>query len=182
MSAMFYSNQAELEAFHQRLKQTPCPFCRFVGALILYGALAGYDETSDRRIIRGRRVRCNNRKVRNNGCGKTFAIWAGATIKRLRLSTNTLWKFLAAVVQHGNKRKAMNDANPHLSDSTAYRVFKRFTLAQAAIRSILVRVCDPPKMTSDVPEFQVVAHLQHAFAKHSCPISAYQQMAKAFVI
>src|SRR5271154_998221 len=88
-------------AIAERLKQTPCPHCQVVGALIRHGFLRGFDESSpQRKTVRARRIFCSNRQARR-GCGRTFSVWAADKIRRLSLTTGALWRFLQGAVAGG---------------------------------------------------------------------------------
>jgi hypothetical protein len=72
----FYRNAAEWLALADRLKLTPCPHCRVVGALNRHGFLYGFDDSSPRRkTVRARRIFCSNRCARR-GCGRTKRLHA----------------------------------------------------------------------------------------------------------
>jgi len=159
----------------QRLKLTLCPNCKATETLILHGRLFGYSENDEsRKSCRGRRIFCNNRKKRNNGCGHTFSVWAADKLKRLRLSAQTLWGFFKLVVSLGNKAQALRTANLDYSISSAYRIWKRFVKSQSPIRSALVKCCPPPMLHARQPAAQTVAHLEAAFPTATCPITAFQ--------
>ena len=71
----------------ERLKVTPCPHCRAIGALIRHGYLRGYDEGNLRhKAVRARRIFCSNRG-RRPGCGRTFSVWIATKVRRLGLTT-----------------------------------------------------------------------------------------------
>jgi hypothetical protein len=113
----FYRSAAEWNAIAERLKQTPCPHCKVVGALIRHGYLRGYDDGSpQRKTIRARRIFCSNRNARR-GCGHTFSVWIADKIRRLSLTTRWLWRFLQRAVA-GSIAAAIRAANCHLSDRT----------------------------------------------------------------
>jgi hypothetical protein len=173
----FYRSEDELVLLHHRLKLTLCPWCKATETLILHGSLYGYVENDDcRKSRRGRRIFCNNRKRRNNGCGHTFSVWAAATIKRLRLSASTLWKFIQLVLILGNKAAALRELNADFSISSAYRIWKRVVGSQSHVRTALTRCCRPPDLAkAGQPVQETVAHLEAAFPSEPCPIVAFQQ-------
>lgn len=160
----------------QNLKLTPCPHCKVAGTLILHGFLCGYGENDDcRKSRRGRRVFCNNRKQQDNGCGHTFSLWAAHTLKRLRLSADTLWRFVKLVLSLGNKAEALRTLNTDFSISSAYRIWKRFVNSQSHLRTTLTKCCPPPKLPdARQPVKQTIAHLEAVFPRESCPIVAFQ--------
>ena len=101
MERWFCRSAEEWNAISERLKQTPCPHCKVVGALIRHGYLRGYDETNrQRKAVRARRIFCGNRNARP-GCGRTFSIWCADKIRRLSLTTRCLWRFLQRAVADG---------------------------------------------------------------------------------
>ena len=68
-----------------------------------------------------------------------------------------------------------------LSLSATYHIWRRFSSAQAAIRTKLSALCDPPQIVSDCPEQLTLAHLQKAFKDHPLsPIAAFQATLKTF--
>jgi hypothetical protein len=87
----FVRNGDEWLAIAERLKQTPCPHCKVVGALNRHGFLYGFDEGSpQRKTVRARRVFSSNRRARP-GCGRTFSIWLAEKIKRLSLTARAFF-------------------------------------------------------------------------------------------
>ncbi len=63
MKKSYYNSPSDFDKFHKILKQTNCPHCNMIGALVLNGAVKGYNEKGDdSETIKGRRVFCNNRK------------------------------------------------------------------------------------------------------------------------
>ena len=147
------------------------------GTLIFHGKLYGYSESDDNhKFCRGRRFFCNNRKERNNGCGRTSSVWAADKLKRLRLGANILWAFFKLVIVSGNKAQALRDLNVDFSISSAYRVWKRFENSQSHIRAALSKCVAPPGLPqSNQPADQTIAHLETVFPGDPCPIVAFQQ-------
>src|SRR6516165_9563964 len=158
----FYRDAAEWLAVAERLKQTPCPHCRVVGALIRHGFLYGFDETNPRRrTLRARRIFCSNRNARR-GCGRTFSVWAADKIRRLGLTTAGLWRFLQRVVADGILA-ALRVVDCHLSDRTLQRIWQRFHQGQSKIRTALSQRCPPPELPAEHrPVAHVLAHLHAA--------------------
>lgn len=180
----FYRNDAEWLALAERLKQTPCPHCKVVGTLIRHGFLYGFDDRSpQRKTVRARRIFCSNRHARP-GCGHTFSVWIADKIRRLSLTTGTLWRFLKSAAEAGI-RAALQAAQCHLSDRTLQRIWKRFHLAQCRIRTALSARCRPPELPakpSPRPAAQVLAHLQAAFPDTHCPLAAFQHTLHTFFL
>ena len=184
----FVGNADEWTAIAEQLKQTSCPHCKTVGALVQHGFLYGFDEASPRqKTVRARRVFCSNRQARP-GCGRTFSVWLADKIKRLSLTARALWQFLQAAVV-GGILAASRTLDCPLSDRTMQRVWKRFDRAQSKIRTALCGRCPPPESPAPPPAnpahqpaAQVLAHLQAAFPNVNCPIAAFQQTMRAFFV
>jgi len=180
----FYRSAEEWAALAEQLKQTPCPHCNVVGALIRHGFLRGFDDSSpQRKTVRARRVFCSNRDARP-GCGRTFSVWLADKIRRLSLTAGALWQFLQRAAA-GPIRAAIRAADCHLSDRTWQRIWKRFDLGQSQIRTALSGQCPPPELPAAParrPATQVLAHLQAAFPDADCPIAAFQQTLRTFFI
>ena len=178
----FYRSAEEWTAIAERLKQTPCPHCKAVGALIRHGFLYGFDDSSpQRKIVRARRIFCSNRQARP-GCGRTFSVWAADTIRRLGLTTRGLWRFLQRAVADG-LRAAIRACPCHLSDRALQRIWKRCYLGQSKIRTALLGRCPPPELPAEHrPTAQVLAHLQAAFPDAPCPIAAFQHTLRTFFV
>lgn len=173
----------------ERLKLMPCPHCQAVGNLVWHGFLRGYDDSNPpQQTVRARRVYCSNRHQRG-GCGRTFSVWCATRIRRLSLSTSTLWRFLKEAVS-GSISAASRAANGPLSDRTMHRIWQRFLLGQSKIRTALLQRCPPPALPeppspSPSPRpaaAQVLAHLQTAFPDANCPIAAFQHALGTFFV
>jgi len=163
--------------FRCSLKQIPCPHCGLIGALVLNGRLYGYGERSfSRTLLRGRRIFCNNRKARNNGCGGSFCILAADVIKNFTISAASLWRFLDGVEEPSDRLVSFRELEVTHDESAAYRLYRRFTRRISFIRSMLGKIC--PRV--DLPDTrtaaaQTIAHLKAVFQKASCPIAAFQR-------
>jgi hypothetical protein len=172
MEPWFYRTEEEWSKWVERLKVTACPHCQVVGTLNRHGCLVGYDE-SQRQALRARRVYCSNRHSQR-GCGRTFSVWLADKIRRLSLSTSVVWRFLQQVIT-GSIAAATRAMTEHeRSDRTWQRLWKRFQLAQSNLRTVLLKRCPPPTLSSDRPEAQILAHLQTAFPQTDCPLAAFQ--------
>jgi hypothetical protein len=180
----FYRNVDEWNALVERLKQTPCPHCQVVGALIRHGTLCGYDESSSQRVVRARRLFCSNRSARR-GCGRTVSVWLADKIRRLSLTTGALWRFLQRAVA-GSIAAAIRAVDCQRSDRTWQRLWKRFDRGQSKIRTALWGRCPPPDLPLE-PSLrpaaaQVLAHLHAAFPDVPCPIAAFQHTLRTFFV
>ena len=184
----FYRSAEEWIALAERLKQTPCPHCKVVGALIRHGYLRGYDESSPRRkTIRARRLYCSNRQARR-GCGRTFSVWLANKIRRLSLTSGALWRFLQRAAA-GSILAAIRAVDCSLSDRTWQRIWKRFDQGQSKIRTALSARCPPPEWPAQSPSepapppaAHVLAHLHAAFPDADCPIAAFQHTLQTFFV
>jgi len=185
----FYRSEAEWDAMRERLKQTPCPHCKVVGTLIRHGSLRGYHESSSRqKTVRAQRLFCSNRNARR-GCGRTVSVWRADKIRRLSLTTRSLWRFLNRAVA-GTIVAAIQAAKCQLSARTMQRVWKRFDLGQSRIRTALSGHNAPPELPASElpakpsrrPAAHVLAHLRAAFPNADCPIAAFQHKMRTFFI
>ena len=179
----FFRDEREWIAIVERLKLISCPHCKVVGMLIRHGGLQGLDEISQQIVLRARRVFCSNRNARI-GCGRTFSIWLADKIRRLKVTTSRLWKFLGLAVV-GSIEGAIRSLDSRLSDRTWQRIWKRFRLAQSSLRTALSNCCpvpEPPQEPTRRLESQVIAHLQAAFPNTACPIAAFQSAVRAFFL
>ncbi|MBA4192253.1 MAG: hypothetical protein C0467_30150, partial [Planctomycetaceae bacterium] len=82
----------------------------WIGIVERLGTLSGFDDSSPlRRTIRARRFYCNTRR-QQPGCGRTFSIRLADKIRRLSITTSSLWTFLqlAVVVVIATAIKAIN--------------------------------------------------------------------------
>jgi hypothetical protein len=185
----FCRSAEEWNALAERLKQTPCPHCQAVGALIRHGYLRGYDEAdSQGKTVRARRIFCSNRN-RRRGCGRTFSVWCADKIRRLSLSTRALWRFLKGVVAGSIAAASRVVADCRRSERTWQRIWTRFDLGQSKLRTALSACCPPPEPPprlpaepSRRPATQVLAHLQAAFPDASCPIATFQHTLRTFFV
>lgn len=188
----FYRSDDEWSALVQQLKQTPCPHCQVVGMLIRHGYLRGFDDGSpQRKTVRARRIFCSNRH-QHRGCGRTFSVWIADKIRRLSLTTGTLWRFLQRAVAGSIltiRATAIRAANCHLCDRTWQRIWKRFDQGQSKIRTALWARCPPPELPPQLPDkpwqrpaAQVLAHLQAAFPNAHCPVATFQHTLRTFFV
>ncbi len=181
----FFRSDEEWNTIAERLKQTPCPHCKVLGALIRHGFLRGYDEgNSQRKTVRARRIFCSNRNLRR-GCGRTFSVWVADKIRRLSVTTHALWRFLQHAVADSIAAASRVVADCRRSDRTWQRLWKRFDLGQCKIRTALSAWRPPPELPAEPsrrPAAQVVAHLQAAFPDANCPIAAFQHTMRTFFV
>lgn len=183
----FCRSAEEWNALAERLKQMPCPHCNVVGTLNRHGCLRGFDDSSPKKSVRARRIFCSNRHARR-GCGRTVSVWIADKIRRLSVTTGTLWRFLQGAVA-GGVRAAIRAADGQRSDRTWQRLWKRFDLGQSRIRTALSGRCPPPELPANSPTkpaqpaaAHVLAHLQAAFPNAPCPIAAFQQTLRTFFV
>lgn len=181
----FYRHEHEWAALVERLKLTPCPHCKTVGALIRHGSLFGFDDSSPRRkTLRARRVFCSNRH-RRPGCGRTISVWMAEKIRRLGVTTRTLWAFLRRAVA-GTLAAAIRAAECRRSARTWQRIWRRFDRGQSRIRTALFNRGPPPEGSPGPcrrpAAAQLLAHLHVAFPDADCPLAAFQQATRSFVL
>ena len=180
----FCRGEAEWAAIVERLKLTPCPHCRTVGTLIRHGVLTGFDDSSARKTVRARRIFCSNRH-RRGGCGRTVSVWFADKIRRLSLTTRTVWTFLQRAVA-GSIAAAIRASKSSRSDRTLRRVWARFQRNQSAIRTALLSRGPPPDGSAASSRrpvaAQVFAHLSATFPHADCPIAAFQQATRFFFV
>lgn len=183
MCSQICASENDVDALYSRLKITACPRCKRVGNLIKHGFLRGYDMNNQlNTAVRAKRVFCSNRNDAS-GCGRTFSVWLADKVKRLYLAAESLWRFLSDAVNSGNKLQAFRSLNSGLSDSAAYHIWRRFRNAQAAIRTALASLCEPPQVVSGDPAQLTLAHLQKAFKEHPLsPIAAFAATLQTFFI
>lgn len=181
----FYRSDADWAALVERLKLTGCPHCRAVGTLVRHGSLTGFDDARPpRKTLRARRVFCSNRH-RRAGCGRTVSVWRADVIRRLGPTTRTVWGFLRRAVT-GTLAAAVRGTHGGRSERTLRRLWKRFDHAQSRIRTALFGRCPPPTGPPDPgprpAAAQVLAHLHAAFPDPDCPLAAFQQATRSFVL
>ena len=181
----FYHHEYEWVALVERLKLTPCPHCHVVGTLIRHGSLTGFDDSSPRRkTLRARRIFCSNRH-RRPGCGRTVSVWLADKIRRLSATTRTLGTFLRHFVADG-LAAAIRATRCHRSDRTWQRLGRRFDLAQSRLRTALLARGPPPEGPPGPARrpdaAHVLAHLHATFPDADCPLAAFQQATRSFVL
>ena len=117
--------------------------------------------------------------------GRTFSVWVADKIRRLGLTTGTLWRFLKRAAA-GSIAAAIRAADCHLSDRTLQRIWKRFDQGQSQIRTALFGRCPPAPLPAEPSHrpvvAQVLAHLQAAFPNADCPIAAFQHSMRSFFV
>ena len=155
------------------LKQKPCPRCGRTGFLIRHGFLRGYADSGEAICERGQRFFCSNR-YRRGGCGKTFCILFAEILPRMALRASTFWKYIDGVRRGLSRKAAWEQLRIGPSLQTGYRLWRRLERSQTALRSLLAREGPPPAAETDQPIFQLLAHMETAFAQATCPISAFQ--------
>jgi len=181
----FYRHEHEWVALVERLKLTPCPHCRVVGALIRHGSLTAFDDSSPRRkTVRARRLFCSNRH-RRPGCGRTVSVWIADKVRRLSMTTRTLGTFLQRAVSGGIAAAIRATPCPR-SDRTWQRIWQRFDRAQSRLRTALWERGPPPEgppgPSRRPAAAQVLAHLRATFPDVDCPLAAFQQATRSFVL
>jgi len=172
----YYNSEDDFEQFYKKLKQVLCLYCKQAGTLILHGFIYGYSENGDnKKVVRGRRIFCNNRKKSKKGCGCTFSVLAVNIIKNFRITAKSLWCFLSNLVKLPSKIEAFRKLEFPLHDSSAYRLWKKFTNSQTKIRPRLLKLLPAPILPKvSCPTIQTIEHLKSVFNNSSCPIVDFQ--------
>lgn len=169
----YYRDTEDLKVICQQLKFISCPSCHCTGSLILHGFHTGYVDTTTP-SIRGRRIICNKRRSRHKGCGKSHTIFLSNVLRYCTASACLIGKFLDNVASGRRRIKAFRmELADRFSDSTVFRLFRRFNLCQHAVRAILSTCSQPPASASCVPAIQTIEHL-HAVFPSGCAIDAFQ--------
>ncbi len=163
----FYSSEDEFEQIHTNLKNRMCPHCLKTGFLILHGYLYGYKN--DDLVRRGHRIFCSNRNKRN-GCGRTFSLLKSWFIKSFMICAGMLSSYLEKIMQGICPARAFAGM---MHPSGAYRILEKFRCSQPRIRTLLIRIKDPPDLTVNDCVIQTIAHLKLVFK--GCIVSQFQQ-------
>lgn len=155
----FVTSERELELSELCLGLWPCPHCAKSGTLIGHGYLRGYAERGSELMVRGRRVFCSNRH-RRAGCGRTFSVKLSTVVSGFVVSTLTLFSFATAVLGGLTRRAAwLFVACGGLCLSSGYRLWRRLSAAQSALRARVCREAPAPASTAREPLAQLVQHL-----------------------
>jgi hypothetical protein len=158
----FVGDECALRTVLFGLKLAPCPHCRRTGALNGHGLLRGYAEGESAVVVRGRRVFCSNR-ARRPGCGQTFSVRLRAVLAGFVVRTLTLWLFVSAVVSGLTRRaawlRATGATGAKLSLSSGYRLWRRLSAAQSALRARLWREAPAPGSAAYEPLAELLAHV-----------------------
>jgi hypothetical protein len=180
----FYRDEADWGEIAERIKRSPCPFCKRVGMLVRHGCLFGFDEGGAERVVRAKRIFCSNRN-RRTGCGRTFSVWLADKIRRVSLTTQAVGRFLERAAAVG-VAAAIRVADSSRSGRTWQRIWRRFRLGQSAIRTALLGRCPATPLPANAArrptEAQVLAHLRAAFPNDDCPIAAFQHACRSFFV
>jgi hypothetical protein len=127
--------------------------------LIGHGFLRGYAERSSEVEVRARRVFCSNRGQRP-GCGGTFSVLLSTVLSGFTVRTLTLFCFATAVLSGLTRRAAwLREVRGALSLSSGYRLWRRLSEAQSALRGRLCRATSPPDSVAREPLAQLLQHV-----------------------
>jgi hypothetical protein len=171
----YYSSETDFEKIHQSLKHFPCPYCHYIGFLILHGFLSGFDETTyGSKNKRGHRIFCSNRKNRC-GCGKTCSILLSGFLKHGTVTSHSAWRYLKGIASGLHKAAAFGSIGIPGSRSSPYNLWRRLRANLTHIRTSLLSITPPPDADTRIPEMQTIAHLQKAFPLSNCPVTEFQQ-------
>lgn len=158
----YFSTQSELDQFRLELKLLQCPHCKRVGCLITHGFLLGYADDSSDVVVRGRRFYCSKR-FQKLGCGRTFSVVFANVLVGFVVRTDTLWRFLLAVLNRYSRKAAWEQAAPRFSMTSGYRLWKRLARSQFRIRTLCLGKRAPPQTVACEPLLQLIEHLRALF-------------------
>lgn len=176
----YVSSVEEAEQYRLCLKLQPCPHCGSVGFLVCHGFLRGYDEHGEF-SVRGWRVFCSNR-FRRKGCGGTFSFTLDSVLRRLSISSHTLWGLVCAIAAGAGIKAAWKNAKTSCSLQTVYRLWRRLKFAQSSLRTLLCRESSPPPCLAANPLTQLLEHIKTVFPNASCPFAALQNRFQRFLL
>jgi hypothetical protein len=172
----------ELDATLRNAKLLLCPHCKRSGTLIGDGFLRGYAEHGSERVIRGRRLFCSDRFLRQ-GCGRTVAIWLDRVMPRFSVRATTLFDFAKAVVEGVSRRAAWLSAAVNATSlSSGYRLWARLLGAQCYLRTKLTSLGSPPASVAADPLAQLLEHFASALAACNCPFEQFQSQLQSALL
>ena len=168
-----FISKSELNDFRGSIKQCQCPFCRGVGRLIFHGYLRGYSEDSSERVVRGRRIFCNNRK-RSKGCGRTFSLLLLKFIRGCIIGSATVSDVIRRFLDGESPAKVAREVLPFFSSGYIYGFRSRLRRRQSFLRGQLLKLCQPNDNKGRDPLLQTLRHLFHAFSGSYDAVSNFQ--------
>ena len=178
----FVSSIEELDASLRNAKLLLCPHCKHSGTLIGHGFLRGYAEHGSEWVIRGRRLFCSDRFLRQ-GCGRTVAILLDCVLPRFSVRAATLFAFAKAVVAGVSRRAAWLGASTKVTSlSSGYRLWERLLGAQCYLRTKLTSLGSPPASAMTEPLAQLLDHFASALAICNCPFEQFQSQLQSAVL
>lgn len=155
----FVVSERELGLRELGVERWTCPHCKRSGTLIGHGYLRGYAERGQEREVRGRRLFCSDRG-RRPGCGRTLSVKLATVVAGFVVRTLTLFRYASAVAFGLTRRAAwLGAAGGALSVSSGYRLWRRLSAAQSALRARLCREAPPPPSSAREPLAAFVAYL-----------------------
>jgi len=101
---------------------------------------------------------------------------ANDTVPHKRLRASTIWKFLSLLLQ-GLSQAMASKTIPALAQhpSRVRRLWKRFKMRAADIRTRLYERHKPPDQGGASHAIQTIAHMACVFKASACPVTAYVQ-------
>ena len=161
--AYFFSSQDLLFNACKELSSRPCPHCHQVGHLIKHSKVYRVGEGKRKRIFHGQRICCNKRK-KNGGCGRTFALNLTTKLPRLNRFTANINAFLLHYITIFIACIAWNFAHPNCTDiTTAYRFMKLVKKASIKLKPLLCTICKPPDNFPQNSVLHLFLHIKQAF-------------------
>lgn len=140
----YVSDLAALSGLDDAVRCWRCPHCQRSGTLNAHGALRGGAENlPGKDAVRGRRFFCSNRGNRP-GCGRTCSVLLAQVLRHASVRTGSYWRFCCARLSGLGVLAAWEQARTGFSLESAYRWWRRWPQAVAALRSHLWRGREPP--------------------------------------
>jgi hypothetical protein len=102
---------------------------------------------------------CSDRGLRR-GCGRTTSVKLATVLSGFAVRTLTLFCFASALLGGQTRRAAwLGAAGNALSLTSGYRLWRRMSAAQSALRARLCREASAPASSAAEPLSQLLAHL-----------------------
>lgn len=174
----YFDTEEELEVALNALPETRCPFCGGERTLLRHDYLWKFGGEANG--MRGKRVYCNARAVKNKGCGGTFTLWLSDTLWGRCLGSDALMRFILGLLAGLSTWKAWRGAKTGMTLGTGYRTVKWLEKSQSALRTSLWGLGPPGLFTQEgTPLLETLKNLKEALGINA--VSAYQgTLQKAF--
>jgi hypothetical protein len=123
--------------------------------------------------LRGQRVFCSNRGQRG-GCGRTFSVFLAEVLPRHGVTASWLWQLLQRLLSGSSTQSAAEALGVPFSVEALYHLLQRLRKRLPDVRCLLCRQVPAPDSSQSDPLLQTVEHLQRAFTRAACALSAFQ--------